>query len=328
MPASAEGQRSATSPVPNTRASAHAITYHSGGVFSVCTTERSVAQQARVQHVHRRERLVVPEALQVERRQNRSAAASSVSATSGHHAQATCARARPRGPAALRQARSPRSSAPRRAQPCVAGGTPALLAGAEAAVAARRARLLDRPPTYQPPCTPRRPCDHGPADHQAQLRARFRRARASCCRTRPRARCWSPSSSLVDRQVVVVVAGVGAPRAQVGDQAVVDVALCSTRSLIVATASSSPTSTSTVVSISRSARELDRARPQRAEATRSARLRVGAGAHYTGANSGASWWTMNRPCTKSVATSRRRSRVTTRQRQRPEDVPAPAATCS
>ena len=35
IPASAEGSRSATSPVPSTRESAHSITYHSGGVFSL-----------------------------------------------------------------------------------------------------------------------------------------------------------------------------------------------------------------------------------------------------------------------------------------------------
>ena len=43
MPASAVGRRSATSPVPSTRESAHSSTYHSGGVFSLCTIERSVA---------------------------------------------------------------------------------------------------------------------------------------------------------------------------------------------------------------------------------------------------------------------------------------------
>src|SRR5205823_1033423 len=35
------------------------------------------------------------------------------------------------------------------------------------------------------------------------------------------------------------------------------------------------------------------------------------GAHDTGANSGAVWWTMKKACTRSVAASRRRSRATT-----------------
>ncbi len=43
MPASAESRRSATSPVPSTRVKAHSSTYHTGGEFSVCATECSVA---------------------------------------------------------------------------------------------------------------------------------------------------------------------------------------------------------------------------------------------------------------------------------------------
>src|SRR3984893_8141869 len=47
IPASAEGSRRATSPVPSTRESAHAIRYHSGGEFSLWTIARSVAHRLR-----------------------------------------------------------------------------------------------------------------------------------------------------------------------------------------------------------------------------------------------------------------------------------------
>ena len=44
-PAIADGRRSATSPLPSTRESAHATRYHSGGEFSLCTIARSVADR-------------------------------------------------------------------------------------------------------------------------------------------------------------------------------------------------------------------------------------------------------------------------------------------
>ena len=107
-PASAEGRRSATSPVPNTRDQPQISTYHSGGVFSRCTTERSVAPRLACStctgvYASSYQKLCRSSVLR------RSAAASTTNAASGHHSGRACPAPRP--------ARSPIAAGPPRGVP-------------------------------------------------------------------------------------------------------------------------------------------------------------------------------------------------------------------
>jgi hypothetical protein len=91
MPASAESRRKATTPLPSTRETPHSSTYHSGGVFSLCTTLWSVApSEARSTctgvNASSYQKLCEPS---VARRRT---AASAVIATSGHQPEARLAR--------------------------------------------------------------------------------------------------------------------------------------------------------------------------------------------------------------------------------------------
>ena len=89
-PASAESRRSATAPRAEHARVAHAIRYHSGGVFSVCETACSVATRlgcrtctgVKASSYQKLCRSSV---------EKRSAAASSVRAASGHHAGSSAA---------------------------------------------------------------------------------------------------------------------------------------------------------------------------------------------------------------------------------------------
>ena len=195
MPASAEGRRSATSPVPSTRESAQTITYHSGGVFSVCTTERSVAHRLGCStctgvNASSYQKLCRSS---VDRRR---AAARIVSAASGHHA------GRDRVPLLLHSA----SSAGPRRTACslrsrAAPGLPGLVCGSrrgwahagggrpEAAVAAL-GQVFFGVRRQIPAAAHRAPAvDDGPPDHKADLDPRLSGRRGACCRRRRRSCC-------------------------------------------------------------------------------------------------------------------------------------------
>ena len=207
IPASAEGRRSATAPVPSTRESRPRDQVpERRGVLGVDDRVQRRAE-ARVQDVDGREGLVVPEALQVERREaqrRRRAASAPPAATSGRARRRRPRRER-RGPAAGRR-RSPRA---------VASAPPARSSRSAWRVDVLRCAAAGT--SRRAPGAARRGSAPRSAGRSACVPSA---ARGWCCRTPPRA-CWSrPSSCCVDREVVVVVAGVGAPGAQVGDQAV------------------------------------------------------------------------------------------------------------
>ena len=153
-------------------------------LFSVWTTERSVAPRLGCRHVDGRERLVVPEALQAERRQAQ------------HRGQQRQRRERPPARRARRPRRARRAGAGRGGAAALTAGSSLLpRRGAEAAVAL--ATHVFGPGRQIPAAVHRAPpVDDRPPDRQADLRAFLRAPRGWCCRRRPRACCVVPSSFL------------------------------------------------------------------------------------------------------------------------------------
>ena len=168
--------------------------------------------EARVQHVHGRERLVVPEALQVERgeAQHRGEQRERRQRPPARQAAASRRPCRAGAAARLARPRSSRAHPARRRRRSSRSGRRAGLRSA-AAGTSRRARCAVRQPTG--PQITRQIwvlAFGGPGLVLPQTTSRsLRRA----------------EQFLVDCEVVVGVAGVGAPGAQVGDQALVDARL-------------------------------------------------------------------------------------------------------